>query len=46
MKDILHLQMGTLKKSEPQIGFEHTTLRDLTTELLETLVASKGEMWV
>ena len=27
----------TRKKSEPKMGFEPTTLRDLTTELLETL---------
>lgn len=28
MKDILHLEMGTQKKSESQMGFEPMTLQD------------------
>ena len=44
MKDILHLPMGTQKKSEPDPPRSRTD--GLTTELLETVVASKGEMWV
>ena len=45
--------MGKSEKSEPQMGFEPTTLRDLfecsvTIELLETQCRDygKGELWV
>ena len=38
------------KKSEPQIGFEPTTVRDLmdglTTEVLETLWLTRVNFWV
>ena len=41
---------GNLEKSEPQMGFEPTTLRDLVRYsnrwATGDSVASKGEMWV
>ena len=53
MKQQMHDKLNvwrTRKKSEPQMGFEPTTLRDLvgcsTTELLETLWRARVNLWV